>query len=281
MEPNEPNGEKQLRKPNAFTLINNVRDHCNQSDAKVRLMFVLATHCDKRTGICFPSNELLARKMRKGVRMIQKMLAELKADGEITILATGAGRNKKREISLTRYLHERNAVTVPHMSTSVPHMSTSVTVNMNSASSCLDMNTPPSKMSLNNHSEQPSLSTREHAICILRAANGATSVSRYSFEEQEKLDVFRSKLSQPDPHWLPINKYSECVSEALECWDLKEIKQLCTAAAWMVANGHDAATFTDPETGEQFDYYLPTPNQRTGKRTLVRLLRVNYEQQAI
>ena len=58
------NDEKQPAKQGAFTIMNNVRDYCEQSDAKKVLLFTLATYCDGK-GICYPSNETLSNVTRK------------------------------------------------------------------------------------------------------------------------------------------------------------------------------------------------------------------------
>jgi hypothetical protein len=111
----------------------------------------------------------------------------------------------------------------------------------------------------------------------LRAANDASSVSNYDFEEQEKLQCFRQILSDQDPQWLPVNKYSDRVGDALALVDLESAKALFEAAARLVANGQDEGSFTIRATGEEFECYLPSPNKRTGKRTLVRLIQCNRD----
>ena len=55
-------------------------------------------------GVCFPSNETLARVTAKSDRSIRRMLSKLKVHGEIEILTSGTGRGQKRNIRLTRYL---------------------------------------------------------------------------------------------------------------------------------------------------------------------------------
>ena len=268
MNANQSPIEKQAAgKQNAFTIMNNVRDHCKQSDAKVRLMFVLATYCN-REGICWPSNETLMQKMGRKKRMIQKWLAELKADGEISVLKSGAGRDKRRKISLTRYILSTHVHNSQHFSTLKVH----------SASACLDVQCPPSKTCQNIHSEHPTLSTRGTHHLALRAANGETSVSKYTAEEREKLQSFRRILSDRDPRWLPVNAYSEGVSQALELVNAAAMKALCEAAALLTANGEDDGDFTWRPTGEGFTCYLPTPNKGSGKWALVRLIQCNREE---
>jgi pyocin large subunit-like protein len=83
--------------------MSNVRDNCDQSDAKKLLLLILATYCD-RDGICYPSNETLARVTRKKRRTVQRMLKDLAAEGELEILESGRGRNQKRILHLKRYV---------------------------------------------------------------------------------------------------------------------------------------------------------------------------------
>ena len=103
MQSNNETNEKQPTKPNAFTLMKNVRDHCKQTGDKRVLMFVLATYCD-RNGVCWPGNETLSEKMHVASRTVQRLLSQLAKDAEIEILQRGAGRNQRRYISLKRYL---------------------------------------------------------------------------------------------------------------------------------------------------------------------------------
>jgi len=102
--------ERQLAKRSAFTLMNNIRDHCQQPDAKKLLLFSLATYCDGK-GICWPGNEELVKITRKSERTIRRMLSELKEDGEIDVLTPGTGRGQKRKISLRRYAKPDKAMT--------------------------------------------------------------------------------------------------------------------------------------------------------------------------
>jgi hypothetical protein len=103
MHANEANDEKQPGKRSAFTIMSNVRDHCEQLDrAKKLLMLTLATYCN-RDGICYPSNETLVKATRIPERTIRRKLSELKAEGELQVLTPGIGRDKKRIISLKRY----------------------------------------------------------------------------------------------------------------------------------------------------------------------------------
>jgi hypothetical protein len=56
-------------KQTAFDIAKNIRDDCEQPDAKARLMFTLATFCCAE-GQCWPGNRELARAMRKSQRTI-------------------------------------------------------------------------------------------------------------------------------------------------------------------------------------------------------------------
>jgi hypothetical protein len=101
---NDPNESKEpsKRKQSAFTVMNNVRDHCKQPDAKKVLMFSLALYCNA-DGTCHPGNRTLAKAINKSQRTVKRMVKELAADGELEILTTGGG-DQKREIRLTRYV---------------------------------------------------------------------------------------------------------------------------------------------------------------------------------
>jgi hypothetical protein len=59
MKSTESKNEKQPAKRSAFTVMNNVRDYCEQSDAKKVLLFTLATYSEGK-GIYYPSNETLS-----------------------------------------------------------------------------------------------------------------------------------------------------------------------------------------------------------------------------
>lgn len=257
MEPNQPNDEKQLRKRNAFTIINNVRDHCKQPPAARHLLLVLATYCN-RGGVCWPSNDRLMHVTGLSRARVNYWLSWLKKAGDIQILKSGAGRNQRRKISVSRYItvltpSDRKGIA----SETFKHIASET---------------------LNNHSEQPTLSTRGTHHLALRAANGAVSVSKYDAEEREKLKVFRGILSNKDPRWLPIDRYSDAVREALELVpNATAMKALCEAAAILVANGRDEDNFIWKPTGEKYECYLPKPNKGSAKRTLVRLIQCNRD----
>src|SRR5262245_503284 len=258
MHDNNADQAGQPKTRNAFILINNVRDHCNQSDAKVRLMFILASYCD-REGVCWPSNETLARRMRKKKRRIQKMLSELKADGEITILTTGAGRHTKRKISLERYM-----VTPGNAD-----------LNMHSTSACLNVHYV---LHPNNHMEQPS-------ECILLSESNSThlkmntqvsrkpagvsfDLSGYSEKERQLIDIYHRLVWQKDKRWWPVDAYTDEVSKALALYEdaPEEFEDLChNALKCGLRNPHG----TDPY---DFDTYVRIPK----RRTLVRLIWENY-----
>ena len=94
--------QKQLTRRSAFTIMSNVRDNCEQSASKKLLMLVIASYCDA-DGRCFPGNRLLAKAMNKSQRTVKRMIKELVAEGELEILTTGGG-DQKRIIRLTRYV---------------------------------------------------------------------------------------------------------------------------------------------------------------------------------
>jgi len=227
MQANDPDQLTQPRKQTAFTLMNNVRDYCEQTGAKRLLMFVLATYCNRK-GVCWPSNETLAAKMHIHGRTIQRLLSQLAKAGEIQILKHGAGRNQRRYISLSRYTQ------IIVMGDEGDEKTRQSSVVFKHDTYCHP----------NSHLEQPPLSTRETHHFALRAANGALSVSKYDSEEQQKLKPFREILSAQDPRWLPINKYSVRVSQALELVNNADaMKMLCEAAARLVAEGLDSGSW--------------------------------------
>jgi hypothetical protein len=101
MEAND-NQDASKRKQSAFTIMNNVRDHCKQSDAKKVLMYSIALYANA-DGKCWPGNRVLANAINKSQRTVKRMLKELAADGELEILTPGGG-HQKRVICLTRYV---------------------------------------------------------------------------------------------------------------------------------------------------------------------------------
>ena len=80
--------------------MNNVRDHCDLSDAEKLLMYTLATYCDA-DGRCFPSNPLLAEKLRKSPRTVRRLLRRLVAHGEVEVLEPGRTRQAARPLPET------------------------------------------------------------------------------------------------------------------------------------------------------------------------------------
>jgi hypothetical protein len=94
-------------KPHAFSVINAVRDMCEQPDGIKVLLFTLATYCD-RDGVCFPSNRTLTQATGKSERSIRRMLRQLASEGELEVLAPGIGRDQKRVLRLTRYVVREN-----------------------------------------------------------------------------------------------------------------------------------------------------------------------------
>jgi hypothetical protein len=245
---------EQAKLGNAFTVINNVRDYCQQPDVKRWLLLILATYSDGK-GICWPSNRKLMRVTGKSERTIRRMLRQLEATGEIKVLSSGAGHKQKRILSLSRYV--KPAITVT------------------------PLNRPRSlgEMSLNNHSEQPTPLTEYSHHRALRAADAEDSFSKYVEEEKVTLRLYHQYFSDVDDLWLPVLKYSDRVREALELLpDLETAKLFFDAVRFLVNNGEDYSRLTWKPTGDTFECYLPAPNKRTGKRTLVRLLQCNRDE---
>jgi len=100
METNDDASEGQQKNRSAFTVINNVRDQCQQPADKKFLLLTLATYCDGEA-VCWPSNRLLMRATGKSERTIQRMLKQLEADGEFKVLTPGGG-DQRRNIQLHR-----------------------------------------------------------------------------------------------------------------------------------------------------------------------------------
>jgi Helix-turn-helix domain len=92
---------QQNEKRTAFTIMTSVRDNCKQPDARKLLMFTLATYCDG-AGICWPSNETLAKDIGKSRRTVKRLLKGLATDGDLEILSHGGGQTK-RVLCLRRY----------------------------------------------------------------------------------------------------------------------------------------------------------------------------------
>jgi hypothetical protein len=110
MNGNDSQNEKQPRKPNAFTVMKNVRDMCKQPVSKKLLMFTLATYCDL-DGICWPGNRTLAAATGMSESTVKRLLRVLHEERELQILTPGIGRDTKRFIHLKRYVKQVTAMT--------------------------------------------------------------------------------------------------------------------------------------------------------------------------
>ncbi len=104
MQDYQTNPAGQLKSGNAFTVINNVRDQCQQPADKKFLLLTLATYCDGK-GICWPSNRALMRATGKSERTIQRTLKALEQDGEFKVVTQGGGHQKRviQFLSLRRH----------------------------------------------------------------------------------------------------------------------------------------------------------------------------------
>jgi hypothetical protein len=78
---------------------------CKQSGHRLLFMLALADYCND-DGVCWPSQDTLAKRLRCTDRGVQKMLAALIADGELILLEAGNGRGNTAEYSLPRYLRK-------------------------------------------------------------------------------------------------------------------------------------------------------------------------------
>ena len=203
MNPNQTRQAEQLKSGNAFTVINNVRDHCQQPDVKRWLLLILATYCDRK-GICWPSNRKLMRVTGKSERTIQRMLKELEAVGELKVLSSGAGHKQKRILSLSRYAKPVIAMTPLNPTRSL------------------------GEMSLNIHSEHPVHFSKEKSTHHL-----LRKVVRFPFFEGEELVLeeaanavhfYNKKLRRHG--WQAVRKLSPAVEQVLDIFEPETIIEL-------------------------------------------------------
>jgi Helix-turn-helix domain len=268
MKPNDSPDEKQPRniKDGPFCWqhkkqLRMITDTFSESEqgASARSVYVALTELASDNGneTFTATKALIAHKAGLSVSTVQRLLKGLEQLGVVHIEGQFAERNS-------------GAIRAPNTYTLLASGHGDVTTLSHGRS-----RSNPDKVKENKENKKSTPPTEESHPRALRAAEDADSVSNYDFEEQEKLQLFRQILSDPDPQWLPINKYSFRVSDALAVWDLDDVRRICEAAAMLVAEGRDESNFTVRNTGEQFDCYLPKANKRTGKRTLVRLLQCN------
>lgn len=76
-----------------------VWESSKQTGDRLLLMLALADFADEQ-GVCWPSQAVLAAKVRCSVRWVQKMLADLKKDGEIEVKKQGIGRGQNTEYQI-------------------------------------------------------------------------------------------------------------------------------------------------------------------------------------
>jgi hypothetical protein len=244
-------------KANAFTLIKNVRDSydCKRSPVKKLLMLVLATYCDCK-GVCWPSNETLAEKMRVTSRTVQRLISQLakkdaEKDAEIEILQRGAGRNQRRYISLTRYLGTmtkggRVNEKTRHNSVVFKH----------------DTYCRP-----NSHSEQPTHLKMKPQVSP-PAVVSEDCLSEYSEAERQFIHIYHRLVCAKDKRWFRVTKYSEELSKALGLYtdDPELFADLC----------RDALKYglLHREGGRACELHIPL--NLPHRRTLVRLIWENY-----
>jgi hypothetical protein len=213
MEPNQSTNEKQPARRSAFTVMNNVRDHCGQPWARKSLLLLIATYANA-DGVCWPSNALLARAMHKTERTVQRTLTKLKADGELDVVTVGAGRKSKRIISLPRY-----AVTGVTLSTNVNGKHDTALSCLNTTQLCHP----------NSYSEQPhSLKRREGLTPLSRKRDrGAPAIEGLDglLEEQAEAVLYYNRQLVPIG-WLPVTKISPELEKALGIFDPEAIREL-------------------------------------------------------
>lgn len=80
-----------------------VMKHCKLKGERRTLMLCLAFHADD-TGVCWPSQRLLAMETNCTERGIRKMIAALSKDGQITVVSRGVGRGNMAQYSLAQFL---------------------------------------------------------------------------------------------------------------------------------------------------------------------------------
>jgi hypothetical protein len=139
MDANAEIRERPTGKRSAFTIMSSVRDHCQQPVGKKLLMLTLATYANA-DGICYPSNETLAKATGLGNSTVRRMLRQLKSEGELEILTPGTGRDQKRTIRLKRY---------------VAKPLTAMSAKPITVMSGLNCSGSPGKTPCNSHMEQP------------------------------------------------------------------------------------------------------------------------------
>jgi hypothetical protein len=243
----ETNDGSKAKQASAFTVINNVCDHCKQPPARKLLMMVLARHCD-RDGKCFPNNKTLATKLGVSDSTIHRFLRQLAKDGEFEILRSGRGRDQRRYIRLTRYV----GISAPDEIKGVIAVTPSNVSHSDTQ---------------NNHSEQPThLKMNTHVS--LKRAGVSFDLSGYSEEERHLIDIYHRLVWQKDKRWSPVDTYTDEVSKALALYEgvPEEFEDLCrNALKCGFRNPHG----TDPY---DFDTYVRIP----ARRTLVRLIWENY-----
>jgi Helix-turn-helix domain len=212
--------ETQPAKRSAFTIMNNIRDHCDQPSEKKVLMFSIGLYANA-DGTCYPSNETLAIATRKSSRTVQRMLSELRADGELEILTPGIGRAQKRIIRLTKYV----AIS-PEMPLGGGD------IKGDTAMSCLNTTRLLGKTSCNNH--RNSQKKRTHHSLRSASLNGVCVIEDEKLltgKEQAAIRHFNELL--PAHGFAPVTKVSTEITNVLGRFDPDIICELVDS----VANG--------------------------------------------
>ena len=94
-----------------FTVEQSIWETSKQEGKALLVLLALGTFASNEDGICFPSQETLAKRSRCSVRGVQKIISRLVEDGEIQIVTKGGEAGSKRAstvYSLGRYVTAKN-----------------------------------------------------------------------------------------------------------------------------------------------------------------------------
>jgi len=90
-----------------FLIEEAIWENSKQEGIALLVLLAIATHADNDTGMCYPSQERLAKVSRCSVRGVQKIVSRLVEDGEVDIIIKGGEPGAKRtstHYSLAKYL---------------------------------------------------------------------------------------------------------------------------------------------------------------------------------
>jgi hypothetical protein len=210
----------QPRKGNVFSIMNNIRDHCELASDYRDLLFTLATYCDA-DGICWPGNDELSRAARKPRRTLQRMLNHLVTAKHIKILSSGRGRDQKRVISL-RYAQAVPKNVIP-IAVNAPPMSGAFKCASSTYETCTG----------NCHTELPDTPKGRTRRTRKSASSARAALEKYDEAERQLINIYHAKLCDKESGWLRVTKYADSVVNALATWlgEPEIFAELCDDAA--------------------------------------------------